>query len=82
MLGIGGERYAGGARTVDIHVSRLRSKLGGELPLLAVRRVGSEAVDGLGRKRYESALPQDAGRPGDAGSVGGEPLARSARGRP
>jgi len=40
LLGIWGERYEGGARTVDIHVSRLRTKLGDELPLFTVRGVG------------------------------------------
>ena len=32
--------YDGGNRTVDIHVSRLRRKLGQELPLVTLRRVG------------------------------------------
>jgi DNA-binding response OmpR family regulator len=35
-----GERYRGGPRTVDIHVSRLRRKLGRDLPLDTLRRVG------------------------------------------
>jgi DNA-binding response OmpR family regulator len=35
-----GERYSGGPRTVDIHVSRLRRKLGTDLPLDTVRRLG------------------------------------------
>ncbi|RYZ10070.1 MAG: winged helix family transcriptional regulator [Myxococcales bacterium] len=35
-----GPRYGGGSRTVDIHVSRLRRKLGQELPLVTLRRVG------------------------------------------
>ncbi|MES1187292.1 MAG: winged helix-turn-helix domain-containing protein [Myxococcales bacterium] len=35
-----GERYGGGPRTVDIHVSRLRRKLGPGLPLTTLRRMG------------------------------------------
>lgn len=40
LLGVWGEEYDGGARTVDIHVSRLRTKLGDELPLQTIRGVG------------------------------------------
>jgi two-component system, OmpR family, KDP operon response regulator KdpE len=35
-----GPSYDGGSRTVDIHVSRLRRKLGQELPLVTLRRAG------------------------------------------
>jgi DNA-binding response OmpR family regulator len=35
-----GNRYEGGARTVDIHVRRLRSKLGAALPLATLRGSG------------------------------------------
>lgn len=35
-----GPSYAGGQRTVDIHVSRLRRKLGRDLPLVTLRRAG------------------------------------------
>lgn len=35
-----GERYRGGPRTVDIHISRLRRKLGLDLPLDTLRRAG------------------------------------------
>jgi DNA-binding response OmpR family regulator len=35
-----GEHYDGGPRTVDIHVSRLRRKLGSSLPLDTLRRIG------------------------------------------
>lgn len=35
-----GPSYAGGRRTVDIHVSRLRRKLGEQLPLVTLRRAG------------------------------------------
>src|SRR6185369_10411473 len=35
-----GNRYEGGARTVDIHVRRLRAKLGAALPLATLRGSG------------------------------------------
>lgn len=35
-----GEHYRGGPRTVDIHISRLRHKLGLDLPLDTLRRAG------------------------------------------
>ena len=35
-----GSRYEGGARTVDIHVRRLRAKLGAAFPLLTLRGAG------------------------------------------
>jgi DNA-binding response OmpR family regulator len=35
-----GNRYEGGARTVDIHVRRLRAKLGSALPLATLRGSG------------------------------------------
>lgn len=35
-----GSRYEGGARTVDIHVRRLRAKLGQALPLVTLRGAG------------------------------------------
>ena len=35
-----GARYEGGARTVDIHVRRLRAKLGDGLPLETLRGAG------------------------------------------
>jgi DNA-binding response OmpR family regulator len=35
-----GSSYSGGARTVDIHVSRLRSKLGSVLVLESIRSLG------------------------------------------
>jgi DNA-binding response OmpR family regulator len=52
LLGrVWGARYEGGARTVDIHVRRLRAKLGDALPLETLRGAGyklrtpSEATD-------------------------------------
>ncbi len=35
-----GARYEGGARTVDVHVRRLRAKVGDALPLVTVRGAG------------------------------------------
>jgi DNA-binding response OmpR family regulator len=35
-----GNDYAGGSRTVDIHVRRLRSKLGNAFPLVTLRGAG------------------------------------------
>lgn len=35
-----GDEYEGGARTVDIHVRRLRKKLGDALPLVTIRGAG------------------------------------------
>ncbi len=35
-----GDEYEGGPRTVDIHIRRLRSKLGGALPVVTLRGVG------------------------------------------
>jgi DNA-binding response OmpR family regulator len=45
-----GTRYEGGARTVDIHVRRLRAKLGDALPLETLRGAG-----------YKLRSPQDPG---------------------
>ena len=45
-----GARYEGGARTVDIHVRRLRAKLGDALPLETLRGAG-----------YKLRAPQDTG---------------------
>jgi DNA-binding winged helix-turn-helix (wHTH) protein len=46
-----GSRYEGGARTVDIHVRRLRAKLGDALPLETLRGAG-----------YKLRAPSEAGR--------------------
>jgi DNA-binding response OmpR family regulator len=49
-----GEHYGGGPRTVDIHVSRLRRKLGRSLPLDTLRsfgyRFGSSSEDNPGSR--------------------------------
>jgi DNA-binding response OmpR family regulator len=56
-----GARYEGGARTVDIHVRRLRAKLGFGLPLETLRGAGyklrspSETVDGGKVERVDAA---------------------------
>ena len=47
-----GSRYEGGARTVDIHVRRLRAKLGDALPLETLRGAG-----------YKLRAPSDATKP-------------------
>jgi DNA-binding winged helix-turn-helix (wHTH) protein len=46
-----GSRYEGGARTVDIHVRRLRAKLGDALPLETLRGAG-----------YKLRAPSEAGK--------------------
>jgi DNA-binding winged helix-turn-helix (wHTH) protein len=46
-----GSRYEGGARTVDIHVRRLRAKLGDALPLETLRGAG-----------YKLRAPSEGGR--------------------
>ncbi|HVY44512.1 MAG TPA: response regulator transcription factor, partial [Minicystis sp.] len=50
-----GNRYEGGARTVDIHVRRLRAKLGPALPLVTLRGAGYkiEAPQGAGEAPIE-----------------------------
>jgi DNA-binding response OmpR family regulator len=42
-----GDDYEGGHRTVDIHVRRLRSKLGRDLPLYTLRGTGYKVAEGL-----------------------------------
>ncbi len=44
-----GNRYEGGARTVDIHVRRLRAKLGQALPLVTLRGSGYKLETNVGR---------------------------------
>ncbi|XXY52972.1 response regulator transcription factor [Sorangium sp. So ce269] len=50
-----GSQYEGGARTVDIHVRRLRAKLGAALPLVTLRGAGY---------RLESPVPGSGGPEG------------------
>lgn len=54
-----GSQYEGGARTVDIHVRRLRAKLGAALPLVTLRGAGY---------RLESPLPGSGGPEGSDAS--------------
>jgi DNA-binding response OmpR family regulator len=63
-----GARYEGGARTVDIHVRRLRAKLGEALPLETMRGAG-----------YKLRAPTEAASFG-TGSEAEEPLRRVSRG--
>ncbi len=68
-----GSRYEGGERTVDIHVRRLRAKLGEALPLVTLRGAG-----------YKLAMPLTPGARRDGGEVDDalEVDAREARPRP
>lgn len=69
-----GARYEGGARTVDIHVRRLRAKLGASLPLVTLRGAGykltmpDEAVtdDEAPEVRRPSASTRPSARPASA----------------
>jgi Transcriptional regulatory protein, C terminal len=45
-----GDDYAGGSRTVDIHVRRLRQKLGNALPLETLRGVGYKVAPADGHE--------------------------------
>lgn len=60
-----GEDYDGGARTVDIHVRRLRKKLGDSLPLVTLRGTGYKlaAVDELPYDADSEAPPPSSGSP-------------------
>jgi DNA-binding response OmpR family regulator len=58
-----GNRYEGGARTVDIHVRRLRAKLGASLPLATLR--------GSGYKLTAVSAPARPSRPGPAQASAG-----------
>lgn len=54
-----GNRYEGGARTVDIHVRRLRAKIGGALPLVTLRGAGYKLeapFESTSRQRTTAAL--------------------------
>jgi DNA-binding response OmpR family regulator len=57
-----GGRYEGGARTVDIHVRRLRAKLGDGLPLETMRGAGYKL-----RAPSESPGDDESGAEGDVG---------------
>ena len=60
-----GNRYEGGPRTVDIHVRRLRAKLGAALPLETLRGSGyklrsPETEDAAARSRHEEKDEEEA----------------------
>jgi DNA-binding response OmpR family regulator len=52
-----GNRYEGGARTVDIHVRRLRAKLGSELPLATLRGSGYKLDTNVAAPRAPAGAP-------------------------
>ncbi|MGO8999955.1 MAG: DNA-binding response regulator [Polyangiaceae bacterium] len=64
-----GARYEGGARTVDIHVRRLRAKLGDGLPLETMRGAG-----------YKLRAPAETGGDESDGEDPREPKGRASRG--
>lgn len=45
LAGVWGDAYEGGARTVDIHIRRLRQKLGEALPLVTLRGAGYKITE-------------------------------------
>jgi len=68
-----GYDYFGGTRTVDVHVRRLRAKLGAEYELLigTVRNVGYRFVPAPGRADARRKPPGTAGQPGRYGDQPG-----------
>jgi DNA-binding response OmpR family regulator len=58
-----GARYEGGARTVDIHVRRLRAKLGDALPLETLRGAGYKLRSPSEQAGEGGAELEDASRP-------------------
>jgi DNA-binding response OmpR family regulator len=75
-----GYDYFGGARTVDVHVRRLRAKLGAEYESMigTVRQVGYKFVVPAGRNLTEPTGTGTPGRPGRVPVSGG----RAGHGRP
>jgi DNA-binding response OmpR family regulator len=57
-----GARYEGGARTVDIHVRRLRAKLGDGLPLETMRGAGYKLRAPRGEDVSEEREPRGKAR--------------------
>ena len=55
-----GNRYEGGARTVDIHVRRLRAKLGSALPLTTLRGSGYKLEAPATEAKISSAAASEA----------------------
>lgn len=58
-----GNRYEGGARTVDIHVRRLRAKLGNALPLATLRGSGYKLDTNVPTRSSAAAPPPPNPRP-------------------
>ncbi len=81
-----GYDYFGGTRTVDVHVRRLRAKLGAEHELLigTVRNVGYRFVPASGRTDGRPNPPAKAGQPGqhDDELIAGQPGGRHDRTSP
>jgi DNA-binding winged helix-turn-helix (wHTH) protein len=77
-----GNRYEGGARTVDIHVRRLRAKIGAALPLVTMRGAGYKltAPEGQAAKDDEpSSSPRDSSKAQIAKPRASRPGARVSR---
>jgi DNA-binding response OmpR family regulator len=67
-----GNRYEGGARTVDIHVRRLRAKLGPALPLVTLRGAGYKlAAPSTAAERRQEGPPPAAKRAPSAPGANG-----------
>jgi DNA-binding winged helix-turn-helix (wHTH) protein len=64
-----GLRYDGGTRTVDIHVRRLRAKLGDSLRVVTLRGAGYKLMSPAPEARFAApaASPSSAGSSGDEG---------------
>jgi DNA-binding response OmpR family regulator len=81
-----GARYEGGARTVDIHVRRLRAKLGPALPLATLRGSGYKLDTNVAAPRNGQKVvpPAEASKPTAVRSVTGPLRAarQAARSRP
>ena len=78
-----GYDYFGGTRTVDVHVRRLRAKLGAEHEALigTVRNVGYRFVPAKGSDEPRRRPAPAAARPAPRPSRGGRPRVRAARAR-
>lgn len=67
-----GDLYEGGARTIDIHVRRLRAKLGSALPIATLRGAGYKLLAPSGEGGGGGGEGDDEGDlEGASGSVGG-----------
>jgi DNA-binding response OmpR family regulator len=81
-----GARYEGGARTVDIHVRRLRAKLGAALPLTTLRGSGYKldlnVTAPAPKPVAKKAVPSTPVAKKTAPVAASKPLARAARREP